>query len=73
MWKNQAAAGNLPLKVIPTQFFFDKNGKPYVPKDNESGFTMYSDKATGEHIFTVHEGGMDKQSILKVLKEMGVE
>jgi thioredoxin 1 len=73
VWKNEAAAGNLPLKVIPTQFFFDKTGKPYVPKDNESGFTMYSDKTTGEHIFTVHEGGMEKEAILKVLKEMGLK
>lgn len=73
VWKDADAANNLPLKVIPTQFFFDKNGKPYVPKDNESGFTMYSDKTTGEHIFTVHEGGMEKEAILKVLKEMGVE
>ncbi|WP_244834673.1 thioredoxin family protein [Clostridium sp. BJN0001] len=71
--KNADAAKNLPLKVIPTQFFFDKNGKPYVPKDTQSGFTMYSDKATGEHLFTVHEGGMDKDSILKVLKEIGLE
>lgn len=73
VWKNQDAAANLPVKVIPTQFFFDKNGKPYVPKDNQSGFTMYSDKTTGEHIFTVHEGGMDKEAVLKVLKEMGVK
>lgn len=71
VWKNADAAGNLPLKVIPTQFFFDKNGKPYVPKDTQSGFTMYSDKTTGEHIFTIHEGELDKESILKVLKEMG--
>lgn len=73
VWKNADAAGNLPLKVIPTQFFFDKNGKPYVPKGNQNGFTMYNDKTTGEHIFTVHEGGIDKEAILKVLKEMGLE
>lgn len=73
VWKNENAAQNLPLKVIPTQFFFDKNGRPYVPKFNEDGFTMYKDKTTGEHLFTTHEGGMDKDSILKVLKEMGVE
>ena len=73
VWKNPDAAGNLPLKVIPTQFFFDKTGKPYVPKDDKSGFTMYKDKTTGEHLFTVHEGGMDKDSMLKALKEMGLE
>jgi thioredoxin 1 len=73
VWKNQDVAQNLPIKVIPTQFFFDKNGKPYVPKFNEDGFTMYKDKTTGEHLFTTHEGGMDKASIQKVLKEMGLE
>jgi len=73
VWKNQKAANGLPLTVIPTQFFFDKNGKPYVPKDNTSGFTMHKDKTTGEHIYTSHQGGMDKAAILKVLKEMGLE
>ena len=73
VWKNADAASNLPLKVIPTQFFFDKNGKPYVPKVNEDGFTVYNDKTTGEHLFTIHEGGMEKEAILKVLKEMGLE
>ncbi|PRR79236.1 thioredoxin family protein [Clostridium vincentii] len=73
VWKTPDAANDLPIKVIPTQFFFDKDGKPYVPKDNAAGFTMYNDKTTGEHLFTTHEGGMDKESILKVLKEMGLE
>lgn len=73
VWKNPDAAKDWPLKVIPTQFFFDKDGKPYVPKNNEAGFTMYNDKTTGEHLFTTHEGGMDKDAILKVLKEMGLE
>ena len=73
VWKNPDVAKNLPIKVIPTQFFFDKDGKPYVPKNNQQGFTMYNDKTTGEHIYTTHEGGLDKESILKVLKEMGLE
>ena len=51
VWRNQNAAAGFPLRVIPTQFFFDKDGNPYA----------------------YHEGGMDKASIIKVLKELGVE
>jgi len=51
VWKNQSAAEGFPLRSIPTQFFFDKDGNPYV----------------------YHEGGMDKASIIEILKELGVE
>ena len=34
---------------------------------------MYSSKDTNEHVFTTHEGGMTKEQILAVFKEMGVE
>lgn len=30
VWKNQNAAEGFPLRVIPTQFFFDKDGNPYT-------------------------------------------
>jgi len=74
VWKNADAAQVVPLKVIPTQFFFDKNGTPYVPKDAEnSSFILYGTKETEEHVFTAHEGGMDKEEILTVLKELGME
>lgn len=74
VWKNADAAQVVPLRVIPTQFFFDKDGKPYVPTDPESsGFLMYGDEETNEHYFTAHEGGMTKDEILAVLKELGVE
>lgn len=49
--KNPDAAEGFPLKVIPTQFFFDKNGKPYK----------------------YHEGSMDKESLVEILREMGAE
>lgn len=51
VWKNQDAAEGFPLRVIPTQFFFDKDG----------------------NLYTFHEGGMDKASIVEVLEELGVE
>jgi len=34
---------------------------------------MYSSKDTKKHAFTTHEGGMTKEQILSVFKEMGVK
>jgi thioredoxin 1 len=34
---------------------------------------MYSSKETEEHMITTHEGGLTKEQILDVLREMGVE
>lgn len=74
VWKNPNVAKEIPLRVIPTQFFFNSDGTPYVPEDAEiSNFMMYEHKDTGQHFFTVHEGGLDKASILKILKNMGME
>lgn len=73
VWKNADAAQNVPLRVIPTQFFFDKDGNPYVPDTDNSAFLLYADEETNEHIFTAHEGGLEKDEILDVFKELGVE
>ena len=74
VWKNQALAEGYPVSLIPTQIFIDAKGKPYNPKNPEAvGMKLYSLKATGEHVFTAHEGGMTKGQLLDVLKEMGLE
>ena len=74
VWKYQSVGEGYPISVIPTQVFFDKEGKPYTPKDLEaSQMQIYSLKETKEHVFTSHEGGMTKEQILAVFKEMGVE
>ncbi|WP_243122150.1 thioredoxin family protein [Clostridium thermarum] len=74
VWKYQSLAEGYPVSLIPTQILIDAKGKPYNPKNpDEMGLTMYSLKETGEHVFTVHEGGMTKEQMLKVLKEMGLE
>ncbi|MBU3188504.1 thioredoxin family protein [Clostridium bowmanii] len=70
----QSLANDYPISVIPTQVFIDKDGKPYTPKNAEaSQMKIYDSKETDEHVFTTHEGGMTKDQILQVLKEMGVE
>ncbi|MDA8229464.1 MAG: thioredoxin family protein [Desulfitobacterium hafniense] len=74
VWKNQTAAEDFPVQVIPTQFFFDKEGNPFVPKDAEAmQMMLYSTKDTNKHVYTAHQGGMTEEQFRAVLKEMGVE
>lgn len=73
VWENDNVASEIPLRVIPTQFFFDADGKPYVPADEENDFIHYIDEETEEYIFTAHEGKMEKDDILAVFKELGVQ
>ena len=35
-------------------------------------FTMYSDRNTNEHVFTVHQGGLTEEEMWAILAEMGV-
>lgn len=74
VWKYQSLAEGYPISVIPTQIFLDSEGKPYTPKDPEVlKMKMYSSKETDEHVFTTHEGGMTKEQIINVFKEMGMK
>ncbi len=74
VWKYQELSVGYPLRVIPTQVFFDKDGKPFKPSDPEGmQMNMYSMKDTNEHVFTTHEGGMTEEMILDVFREMGVK
>lgn len=72
VWKYQKLAEGYPLRVIPTQFFFDREGKPFVPSDSRFGMILYSDRTTKQHTLTAHEGGMTREQLLAVLAEMGV-
>jgi thioredoxin len=74
VWKYQEIGVNFPIQVIPTQFFFDKNGKPYSPSDDIGiKFTMYNRNDNNEHVYTVHEGGLSKEEMLTILEELGME
>lgn len=76
VWDYQDAASNVPVQVIPTQVLFNADGTPFVPSDElakEIQFDMYSHKESGEHIFTVHQGGLTEEQMRAILKEMGVE
>ncbi|MEA5143238.1 MAG: thioredoxin family protein [Oscillibacter sp.] len=73
VWKYTEAADDFPIQVIPTQVFINADGTPYVPSDDiDIEFTMYSDKDTGEHVFTVHQGGVTEEEMRAILMDMGV-
>lgn len=74
VWKYPDLAKDFPVQVIPTQFFFDENGQPFVPINPQAmGMEMYELQADGQHVFTAHQGGMTKEQILEVFRELGVE
>lgn len=76
VWVYSDAASNVPVQVIPTQVLVNADGTPFVPSDELAAkiqFTMYSDKNTNEHVFTVHQGGLTEEQMREILNEMGVE
>lgn len=71
--KSSELAAQFPVQVIPTQAFIAADGSPYVPGSGISAeFTMYSDKTTGEHLFTIHEGALTEEALDAILVDMGV-
>ncbi len=71
--KNGDAVKDFPVKVIPTQFFFNSDGTPFKPKNvQQSNLMMYSSQENEEHAFTAHEGQLDKSDFENILNEMGV-
>ena len=71
--KYRKLIGDFPLEVIPTQFFFDKNGKPFVPKDSEEmRMDLYEDRS-GKHVYTAHKGGMTKELFVEILNQLEVK
>jgi thioredoxin 1 len=76
VWKYSDGLDDFPIQVIPTQVFFNADGTPFVPSgklQNQIAFTMYSSRDTGEHIFTVHQGGITEEQMRLIFAEMGVE
>ena len=73
VWKYGEAANDFPIQVIPTQVFINADGTPYMPSDDiEIQFDMYSYRETGEHAFTVHQGGLTEEQMRAILADMGV-
>ena len=66
VWLYADAANNVPVQVIPTQVLVNADGTSFVPSEELAAqiqFTMYSRKDTGEHAFTVHQGGLSEEPL----------
>lgn len=76
VWDYPNAANNVPIQVIPTQVLFHSDGTPFVPSEelaSQLDFLMYRSIETGEHVFTIHQGGLTEEQMWTILKEMGVQ
>jgi thioredoxin 1 len=74
VWENGDAANDFPIQVIPTQVLINADGTPYIPsEDIQLEFIMYSSQDTGEHVFTVHQGGLTEDQMRTILGDMGVD
>ena len=76
VWKYRNAANNVPVQVIPTQIFFNADGKPFMPSEElqkKIQFTMYQARDSEEIVFTVHQGGLTYEQMKMIFAEMGVE
>lgn len=76
VWDYPDAANNVPVQLIPTQVLVNADGTPFVPSEelaSQTKFLIYNHRETGEHVFTVHQGGLTEEQIRMILKEMGIE
>ncbi|GAB1475881.1 thioredoxin family protein [Bacillota bacterium] len=70
----QTLTADYPIRVVPTQLFFDKDGNPFMPVDPEgSQMLIYTTRDTGEHVLTSHEGALTESRMLEIFAEMGME
>lgn len=75
VWKYQDAIGKFPVTIIPTQFFFNGDGTPYVPSEElqkELELEIQKDLSTGKHNYTSHKGGLTEEQLRRILSEMDV-
>ena len=75
VWKNKSAVANFPLTLIPTQFFYNSDGTPFVPSDEIQKtlkFEMHKDFKTGQHNSTSHQGGLTETQMRQILAELEV-
>lgn len=73
VWKYQGAQGDVPVNVVPSQSFWNKDGTPYQPTDeeiNQFGLEPIKDDS-GNLKFTIHQGGMTYDQLKEILTNMG--
>jgi thioredoxin 1 len=67
------AKEGFPVQVMPSQFFYTAEGKPItLPGDLGIIMSSFQSLETQETVFTVHEGPLTEDELLKILAYMGV-
>ena len=70
---NPEAREGFPIQVKPSQFFYMADGKPMSLAINIGVITStFLSVDTEEPVFTVHEGALSEDELLKILTFMGV-
>ena len=73
--RDRQMASTFPLQVIPTYFFYDKNGKPLVPSKKlaeQIEFTSVKSK-DGKETWLLHMGMLTEDELVAILADMGVK
>lgn len=74
--KSPGLAREYPVSAIPTQLLINADGSPYKPSEEilNTGlsFKFYQAEENGEHVLTVHEGGLTETQFYAILEDMGV-
>ena len=74
VWKYPDLGGAFPIISIPTQVLINSDGTPFSPEESMGiRLNKYARAETGEHVVTTHVGGLDKQQMLDLLTEMGMQ
>ena len=69
--ENEDAAAFFPIRVTPTIAIYEKNGMPFEPgEDSGISYLLYSDRNTGEHVMTVHEGYLTRSELESLIEEV---
>lgn len=65
------AAQDFPLNFVPAQFFYNAEGKPFVPSE-DLGWPLqrYFLKGTSDHALTGHVGAIPDEAFEKIVLEM---
>lgn len=62
-----------PVSVVPTMVLVDSDGKPYTPEETNRLLKYYTHKDTNEHVYTTLEGVLDKEQLIALLVDMGMQ
>ncbi len=74
--KDRKITREFPLQVVPTYFFYDKNGKTYIPSKKakeQIEFNEIKNRKTSASEWIAHMGGLSESELAMILADLGVK